>query len=157
MNTGSVRRPLTAAGYVAVVGAGTAASVQLWLHAFSGQESLTAPELAVPGASQRDVPAVIVPPARARQRLVREGSLLPANPLTPAPFLLPSPAPEFPPPGGGSPSSPTPSTEPDAQPSTSEPPTSGGLAPAAQSTEAGATTPPSSSRTASPASRPAGK
>jgi hypothetical protein len=152
-----VRRSLTAAGYLAAVGAGTAASVQLWLHAFSGQESLTARELAVPGASQRDVPTVVVPPARARQPLVREGSLLPANPLAPASFLLPSPAPEFPPAGGGSPSSPTPSTEPDAQPSTPVPPTSGGLAPTAQSAPAGAPTPPRSTQTTSSASQPAGK
>jgi hypothetical protein len=134
-----VRRPLSAAAYLAVVGAGTLASVQLWLHAFGVRESVSATELAVPGAHQRAVPEFVLPTAVKREGSVGRPSSVPAG-LFAVPGFLSGANP--------SPSSAAPSTRP-ATPSTpvtpSRPESPAVVAPQEQPAAAGDTT-----RSASP-------
>jgi len=129
----SVRRLLTGVAFLAVVGAGTAASVQLWLHAFGVRESLTARELGLPGARQRGVPEIVIPSPEARKSPAAAGARLRANPLLPPAFLAPSSTAE----SASSPSGSTASNSPTA-PGAAQAPTSSNAAASPQLASAAA-------------------
>ena len=130
-----MRRPLSAAAYLALVGAGGLASVQFWLHAFGVRESVKATEFAVPGAQQRAVPEFVLPTAGRPEGPLGRPSSLSANPLFGPEFL--SGAAALPSPGATSPTGPTTPASP-GQPSQPESPDV--VAPQEQPAAAGDTT-----------------
>ena len=123
-----MRRGVTLVAYLAAIGAGTAASVQLWMNAFADSESIGAPELGLPGAQARGVPAVVVPASGAPARLVVVRTPeAPTNQPVSTLFLpglapVPSSSPGEPTPGPGPTVPPTGAPQPNPGPGPQTPP-----------------------------------
>src|SRR2546427_8789564 len=84
-----MKRILLGGSYVGALAAGSVASAQLWMHAFTVDEPAAIRELAVPGSHVRSVPALVAP---VRPRVVRPPASAPFSSFTPVFISTGSPA-----------------------------------------------------------------